>query len=99
MPPENGRQVDSAVQRWDNLQLRHDLAHWPRDFTLRRGNHHILATLLAPPSLIEHAERLSDPRRVAQEDFQTPPPFTPFFRLYAAKQLVGIEPAIGSAGH
>ena len=43
--------------------------------------------------------RFADPRRVTQEDFETPAPFALLFGLHAAKQLVGIEPAIGSAGH
>ena len=97
--PEDGRQVDRAIERRDNLQLRDDFADRARNLALRRGNHHVLAALLAPPALIEHAERFAHARRVAQEDLETPAPFAPFLRLHAAQQFVGIEPAIASAGH
>ena len=99
MAAEDGGQVDRAIERGDDLQLRDDFADRARDLALRRGDDDVLAALLAPAALIEHAERFAHARRVAQEDFETAAPFAPLLRLHAAEQFVGIEPAIGSAGH
>ena len=99
MAAEDGGQVDRAIDRRDNLQLGDDFAHRAGDFALRGGDDHVLAALLAPAALVEHAERFADARRVAQEDLETAAPFAPLLRLHAAEQFVGIEPAIGSAGH
>ena len=99
MAAEDGGQVDGAIDGGDDFQAGDDFADRAGDFTLRGGDYDILAAFLAAAPLVEHAERFADARRVAQEDFETAAPFTPLLRLYAAEEFVGIEPAIGSAGH
>ena len=71
----------------------------PATVALRGGDHDVLAALLAAAALVEHAQRFADARGVAQEDFETAAAFAPLLRLHAAEEFVGIEPAIGSAGH
>ena len=71
----------------------------PVTSTLRGGDDDVLAALLATAAFVEHAERFADAGRVAEEDFETAAAFAALLRLHAAQQFVGIEPAIGSAGH
>ena len=99
MAAEDGGEVDRAIDGGDDLQAGDDFGNGAGDVALRRGDDHVLAALLAAAALVEHAEGFADARRVAQEDFEAAPAFAPLLRLYAAEQFVGIEPAIGSAGH
>ena len=68
-------------------------------FALGGGDDDVLAAFLAAAALVEHAERFADARGVAQEDLEAAAAFAALLRLHAAQQFVGIEPAIGSAGH
>jgi hypothetical protein len=99
MAAENGGQIDGAIYGRDNFQVGDDFADRGGDITLRGGDYNVLAAFFAPPPLIEHAKRLSDARRVTQEDFETASPFTPLLRLHTAEEFIGIEPAVSSSGH
>src|ERR1035438_10742573 len=99
MAAEYGGEVDGSIDGGDDLQMGGDLAGGRGDVSLRGGDDHVLPALLAAAALVEHTQGFADARRVAQEDFETAPAFTALLRLHAAEQFVGIEPAIGSAGH
>ena len=99
MAAEDGGQVDGVIEGGDNLQLGYDLADGVGDLILRGGDDDVLPAFLATPPLVEHAQRFAYAGGVPQEDFETASFFAPLLLLHAAEQFVGIEPAIGSAGH
>ena len=99
MAAEDRGQVDGAIDGRNDFQTGDNFADRGGDFTLRGGDYDILSAFLAAASLIEHAKRFADARRVPQEDLEAAAPFTPLLRLYAAEEFVGIEPAVSSAGH
>src|ERR1017187_7160066 len=68
----------------DEFELREDGLDIGGDIALDRGHHDILAALLTPPALVEHAEGFADAGGVTQKHFQPAAPLPAFFRLYAA---------------
>src|ERR1019366_4320308 len=71
-PPEHRFDINglsfSTAQRRNNLEFMDQIRDGIYSLRLNRGDHDVLATLLSPPSLIEHAERFSNARRITQKN-------------------------------
>jgi hypothetical protein len=83
---EQGRDIQDGdtfdVTGGNPLETAENLADFATDGCLEGGGYDIFASLVPPAALIEETERLSDARRVAEEDLQEPA---------AARALLGFE--------
>ncbi len=77
-PPDQRLDVNSRAMagglQGNDLQLPQNRLNFRRHGRLNRANHHVLTALLAAPGFVKHANRLADPRCIAEEDLQVSPP-------------------------
>ena len=69
MTAQNGRNIYDRhalkVDGGDNFERVQDWLDFWRDLRLKCPHYYVLATLLAPPRFVKHAERLADARGIA----------------------------------
>ena len=102
MPPENRRHVEHLVlfagvrflESGDRVQLVEQRFQFGCQRRLHSSRHHILAALLTPAPLVEHAERFAHARRIAEEHFEPPAALPALLCLDAAQQLIGIRASV-----
>src|SRR5579863_841398 len=93
MPGEDGFQIHyrdaiDVLQR-DDFQVAQQRIGLRGSLRLDGADHYILAALVAPPPFVQHAKRLSHPRRIAQEHFQLASALVDFFRLGLLQEFFG----------
>ncbi len=61
------------VERGNDFKRTQKRLNFHRNFRLQSPNHHVLSTVAAPPTLVEHAERFAYAGCVAKKNFEAAP--------------------------
>ena len=87
------------VKSGNGLQVMDDFLDLRIHPWLHGCNDDVLAASGAPPAFIEHAERLSHARRIAEKNLKLPPPFGALGRLHLLQESFWIWSGVAFSRH